>query len=163
MPLVVITTKEGGVTDYFQRFTALLSSINRSIARLKADAVSRFSLKRSHVSAIYFIYREGSVTASRLSTLTGEDKANISRAIHSLIKDGLVVEERRSLRARVRLVLTERGREIGEFLHERATAMVSLASENIPEERLDVMYDCLHKIDESLRCAADGHSENKSR
>ena len=163
MRVVVITTKEDGVTDNFQKFTSIISEINRSIARLKSDAVSRFSLKRSHVSAIYFIFRDGSMTASRLSDLTGEDKANISRAIHSLIEDGLVVEERRSKRARVRLTLTERGREIGEYLNTRVTELIELAAGNIPEEKLDVMYDCLYTIDERLRSATDGHSENKTK
>lgn len=151
------------MTDNFQKFTSLLASINLSISRLKSDAVSRFSLKRSHASAIYFIYRDGSLTASRLSTLAGEDKANISRAIHSLIEDGLVVEERRSKRARVRLTLTDRGKEIGEYLNTRVTELIDLAAGSISKEKFDVMYDCLYSIDESLRCAADGHTENKSK
>ena len=149
------------MTDNFKQFTSLISGINRSISRLKSDAVSRFSLKRSHVSVIYFIYCEGGVTASRLALLTGEDKANISRTTHSLIEDGLVYEERRSPRARVRLALTDRGLEIGEFLYHKVAEIVAQTSGDIPRERLEVMYDCLHIIDKNLRCATDGHIENK--
>lgn len=164
MRVVVITTEEGILADNFQRFTALLGSINRSISRLKSDAVSRFSLKRSHVSVIYFIFRDVSTTLSRLSLLTGEDKANISRTIRALVDDGYVTySEKTSPHARTRVTLTDKGREIGEHLHSRVVELVSVASSDIAKDKLDVMYDCLEQIDTNLRGVADGDAENKNQ
>ena len=45
--------------DRFQTFTVLVTKINRSIKKLKADEMAKYDLKSPHVSCIYYLYENG--------------------------------------------------------------------------------------------------------
>ena len=83
MPVVITTTKED-MQERFKTFTILVSNINRCIHKIKTEEMADFNLKSSHVSCLYYIYKENSLTAKELCGLCGEDKANISRTIKFL-------------------------------------------------------------------------------
>lgn len=137
--------------DSYMVFTNLLASINRKIHRLKVEAMAAFELKRSHLSCIYYIYREGTVTPARLCTLCGEDKANVSRALKQLEDEGYVTKAPRvTPRGRLHVTLTERGAEIGGALAREVDRIVSFVSGEISEEEILAMYRTLGKIDVNL-------------
>lgn len=137
--------------DRFLRFTTLITSITRNIRRLTTEAVARYDIKRSYVSALYFLYKNGPLSATKLCNLCGEDKANVSRTLHALEEDGYVVrEERQSSRSRVRMMLTEEGMEIGAFLAGRISEEVERATRGIPPADIAVMYSVLERLDENM-------------
>lgn len=137
--------------DRFLRFTTLLTGIMRNIRRITSETVARYDVKRSYVSSLYFLYTSGPLTAARLCNLCREDKANVSRTLRALEEDGLVKrEERPSARSRVRMMLTERGMEIGAFLAGRISEAVELATGGIDPSEIAVMYSVLERIDKNL-------------
>lgn len=137
--------------DRYLKFTRLLASLSRNIKRITHETIARYGIKRSYVPCIYFLYNGGPLSASKLSRLCSEDKANISRTIHALEEDGYAVkEERASARAHQRLMLTDEGAEIGKFLVERVAEVVEIAGEGIPPEEIAVMYSVLARIDANL-------------
>ncbi len=137
--------------DKFRTFTHYIGNINRSIQRLKTEIMSRFRLRRSHLSCIYYIYREGAASATRLCALCGEDKSNISRTLKSLEDDGYILRESRTTpRARVRVTLSPKGIEIGEFLASQVDSIVEAASTDLSDEEIRIMYSSLESIDRNL-------------
>lgn len=137
--------------DRYLRFTGLMTDIMRNVRRITSDAISHYEIKRSYVPCIYFLYKNGPLTAARLCKLCDEDKANISRTLRALEDDGYAVkEERASSRSPVRMTLTETGREIGEFLAARVNSSVELATSGIDPDDIETMYSVLERIRENL-------------
>ena len=118
--------------------------------------MAKFDLKRSHLSCIYYIHREGSVTPAGLCKLCGEDKANISRTLKALEDEGYITKQiRASARPSVRMVLTEQGEDVGRFLEARVAEAVKVATAGIEPENIAIMYEVLARIDENLAAVAD--------
>lgn len=137
--------------DSYMIFTNLIASISRKIHRLKVEAMAQFELKRSHLSCIYYIFREGSITPARLCTLCGEDKANISRALKQLEDEGYVARAPRvTPRSRVYVTLTDRGADIGAKLAHEVDRIIDFAAGDIAKEDISAMYRVLERIDERL-------------
>ena len=95
--------------DRFETFTVLINDISRSIHKLKMAEMAEFSLRSSHVSCLYYLYKQTSLTAKALCDICSEDKANISRSVKYLEEKGyLVCESKRAKRYQSPLMLTER-------------------------------------------------------
>ena len=77
--------------ERFETFTLLITSISRSIRRLKTAETAEFNLKSPHVSCLYYLYKSASLTAKDLCIMCEEDMANISRSIEFLEKNGYIV------------------------------------------------------------------------
>lgn len=144
----------------FKQFTTLVASINRSIRRIKTEEMSRYGLKSIHVSCIYYLYTESSLTVKALCDICEEDKANVSRAIEYL--EEMEYIERRtepSKRYKTPLKLTARGKEIGEYLSGRISNILAEASYGLDEAQRDGMYYCLERISENLLSVCDKYDE----
>ncbi|MBR6651121.1 MAG: MarR family transcriptional regulator, partial [Clostridia bacterium] len=75
--------------ERFKTFTLLMNGINRSIHKLKTAEMAEYQLKSSHVSCLYYLYKE-EMTAKDLCDICNEDKANISRAVKYLEENGFL-------------------------------------------------------------------------
>lgn len=137
--------------ERFKEFTVLVANINRCIYKIKAEEMSDFNLKSSHVSCLYYIYRENSLTAKELCDVCGEDKANISRAIKYLENDGyLLCDSKTRKRYQSPLKLTEKGREIGKYIVQKIDAVLNYASEGLSDEHRRILYQSLNLINDNL-------------
>ena len=76
--------------ERFKTFTLLVSNINRSIRKIKNEEMAEFGLKSPHVSCLYYLYTEESLTAKELADICDEDKAALSRSIVALEKLGYI-------------------------------------------------------------------------
>lgn len=136
--------------DRFHNFTVLLAGIQREIYRIKSGEMAEFCLKASHVSCLYYLYKEA-LTAKELCLLCGEDKANISRAIKRLEERGYLRDKKNcAKRNQSVLELTETGREIGRKIAEKVDEFLARASVGIDEKEREIMYGALKKIQENL-------------
>ena len=72
----------------FKLFTSLMSKINKSIRKIKAMEMAEFNLKSTHVSCLYYLYEEDTLTAKELCDICEEDKAAISRTLDYLESNG---------------------------------------------------------------------------
>ena len=76
--------------DRFETFTILISRINRSIRKIKNQEMADWGLKSIHVSCLYYLRSQGSLTAAELCERCEEDKAAVSRAIDHLKSEGFI-------------------------------------------------------------------------
>ena len=104
----------------FQTFTVLVSKINRSIKRIKAEEMAEFRLKGPHVSCLYYLYVAGPLTAAALCDCCEEDKAAVSRSLEYLEENGyLTCGDGDGKRYKALLRLTEKGQAVGRRVLEK--------------------------------------------
>ena len=148
--------------DRFEAFTGLMTSIHRSIRRIKTEEMIGFNLKSQHVSCLYYLYKESSLIAKDLCDLCEEDKANVSRSIDYLETNGyLVCSSQTRKRYRTPLVLTEKGKEVGKYIAEKVDEVLLTASQGVSEERRMIMYESLAIISQNLQRLCDQY-ENET-
>ena len=140
----------------FEVFLGLMTGIGRSIRRIKSMEMADFHLKGTHALCLYYLYREGALTATELCERCEEDKANISRTIEYLKRNGYILcHEETGKRYRAPLSLTEKGREAGGALVEKIDRVLSLSDEGITPEHRQIMYESLAKVNENLQRLCD--------
>jgi DNA-binding MarR family transcriptional regulator len=145
-------TKGEAMGERFQLFTVLISTLNRSIRRIKTEEMADFGLKSGHVSCLYYLHREGKLTAKELCDICEEDKANISRAIKDMEGKGLITcTTGRSKRYQSPLELTTKGKEMALELDQKIEKVLQVSSEGMTKEERDSMYRCLAIIDKNLQ------------
>ena len=138
--------------ERFQLFTVLISTLNRSIRKIKTEEMEDFGLKSGHVSCLYYLHKEGRLTAKQLCDICEEDKANISRAIKDMEEMGIIVcETGRKKRYQSPLELTEKGKEMAKELDKKIERVLRVSSEGMTTEERNTMYRCLAIIDKNLQ------------
>ena len=142
----------------FETFTALVAGISRAIRKIKNEEMVEFHLKGPHVSCLYYLYRQGELTAKELCDLCEEDKANMSRTIEYLEKSGYLTK-RTACRYRAPLSLTEEGKAVGAHIAARVDRVLSAVAEGVSEEARTVLYESLSKIHENLQRVCDAYEK----
>ena len=147
--------------DRFEEFTVLVSNLNRCIYRLKTEEMAKYNLKSSHVSCLYYIFKNGSLTAKELCDLCGEDKANISRTLKYLEDNGyLVIDTKTDKKYQRPIELTYNGYKVGKFINEKVNKILQYASEGLTEEKRNNMYEGLNLINDRLNMLCDEYDIN---
>lgn len=150
--------------ERFEMFTLLLTSISRSIHKIKTEEMAEFNLKSSHLSCIYYLYKNKSLTAKELCDICEEDKANISRSIKHLEENGyLSCYSKTQKRYQCPLRLTERGIQVGKKISERLEQIMESASMHLREEDREAMYRSLMLISENLQQLCEKYDKKKSK
>ena len=135
--------------ERFETFTVLINQISRSIRRIKAEQMESINLKGPHVSCLYYLSKNGPLTAAELCDRCEEDKAAVSRSLDYLEQNGyLQIPEGK--RYRRPLVLTQKGSAAGAEVSRRIDSIVALASCDILEEDRLAMYRALSVISKNL-------------
>ena len=144
----------------FERFTVLIAKIHRCIYKIKTEEMAEFNLKSSHVSCLYYLYKENGLTAKELCDVCGEDKANISRAVKYLEGNGYVYCDS-ALQKRYQSVLrlTERGKEVGKHVAEKIDNVLFSASEGLNEADRVIMYKSLALVCDNLEKICKNYGE----
>ena len=147
--------------ERFQTFTVLVANLNRCIYKIKTEEMSEYNLKSSHVSCLYYIFKNGSLTAKELCDLCGEDKANISRALKYLEDNGyLMIDIKSDKKYQRPIELTYTGYKIGKFINERVNKILEYASEGLSDEKRKIMYEGLNLINNRLNTLCDEYDVN---
>ena len=135
--------------ERFETFTVLINQISRSIRRIKAEQMESINLKGPHVSCLYYLSKNGPLTAAELCDRCEEDKAAVSRSLDYLEQNGyLQIPEGK--RYRRPLVLTQKGSAAGAEVSRRIDSIVALASCDVLEEDRLAMYRALSVISKNL-------------
>lgn len=135
--------------ERFETFTVLINQISRSIRRLKAEEMESMELKGPHVSCLYYLSKNGPLTAAELCDRCDEDKAAISRSLEYLEENGYL-QSPEGKRYRRQLILTEKGEAAGVEISSRIDRFVSIASGDISESDRLAMYRALSVISSNL-------------
>ena len=135
----------------FKLFTVLISKVNRCIKKIKAEEMAEFNLKSAHVSCLYYLYEEESLTAKELCDICDEDKAAISRSIDYLETNGyLNCDSKTVKRYRSPLKLTEKGKLVAQKLSEKINRILAEAGFGLSDEHRAIFYNSLNLITNNL-------------
>lgn len=138
--------------ERYKTFTVLVSSIMRSIRKIKTEEMAEFNLKSPHVSCLYYLYKANSLTAKELCDICEEDKASVSRSIDFLESNGYIqCDSPAKKRYKAALTLTEKGKEVGEKVTLKIDKALDLGSVGLSEENRVILYKSLALINENLQ------------
>lgn len=139
--------------DRFERFSFAISDIYRSWHRIASKETEKYGLKGTYV--LYLVtmnrYTEG-VTAKQLAEICIKDKADVSRAIASMVESGLVEKNGSSYRALLKL--TEKGKEAAQKVCNSACAAVESAGIGVSPAERENFYRTLEQIALNLRAVS---------
>lgn len=148
--------------ERFKTFTVLIAKINRSIRKIKTEEMAEFNLKSPHVSCLYYLYKEKSLTAKELCDICDEDKAAVSRSILYLEREGYIVcNSDAPKRYKSLLCLTEKGLETGKVIAQKIDGILSMTGDGMTEEEMAVFYKCLGVINNNLQNICNDYRDNK--
>ncbi len=138
--------------ERFKTFTVLIAKINRSIRRIKNEEMAEFGLKSPHVSCLYYLYKEESLTAKELSDICDEDKAAISRSIVQLENLGyLSCESESKKRYKAPLVLTEEGKIVAKRITDKIDSVLDFVSDALSDDERKNFYEHLNSVCDNLQ------------
>lgn len=137
----------------FERFICDITEIDLYWHRLATSTMKEHGLKGNYVVYFTMLHKnpEG-LTSAELSTVTGKDKADVSRDIRFLEKAGLVTRVLNGdsiYRARIRL--TEEGQTIAQKTINKAIAAVSCIGGSLDDAERDCFYRVLDEITSNMR------------
>ncbi|MBR4072060.1 MAG: winged helix DNA-binding protein [Clostridia bacterium] len=136
--------------ERFKTFTLLMNGINRSIHKLKTAEMAEYQLKSSHVSCLYYLYKE-EMTAKDLCDICNEDKANISRAVKYLEENGFLESKAKTQKKYLTPIrLTEKGKEVASRLVTKIDNILDAAGNGVSDENRRIMYESLATIAKNL-------------
>lgn len=136
--------------EHFKVFTTLIASINRDIRHVKTQIMAKHNLKCPHVSTLYYLYVENSLTLKELCEKCNEDKGAISRSVKSLEEEGLIDLHTTQKKYKQKLSLTEKGKIIGKDVANKIDIAVKKAIENLTNDDKDCVYRSLKTISQNL-------------
>lgn len=134
-------------------FLVRLTSITRSIQRLKTTGMEKYDLSAAHTVCLCCLLEQPEgVTQMELARQMDMDKAQVSRVVRHLALRGYV----RSMGAtayRGRYGLTVKGREAAREVAEQVGRIHQFVRATIPPEELAIFNRTLATIDERLKYA----------
>ncbi len=138
----------------FESFTKDITSIYRSVQRIKDIEMSEFGLKGMHVMCLYFLHNspEG-LTSAQLCNKCLEDKAAISRSIAMLKEKGLVLESQNGEQKKYRNVikLTKKGEQVANKESEMIENAVNAGGDGLTDSERENFYSSLSLISSNLK------------
>ena len=136
---------------HYERFTASVAGISRSIQKIETDEMKKYSLKGSHAQFLTVLAQNAEgLTAAQLCLVCDKDKAAVSRGLAELEEKGMLKKEG-GINYRSKLFLTKKGKEVARLLSERIENAVRMAENAIPETEREMMTQTLDVIAGELR------------
>ena len=136
--------------ERFSKFTLLIDGIYKSIHKIKLDTAPYLGIKSVHVFWVYSLLdHPDGLTSTELASLSEIDRSLVSREVAKLCADGYITYiggsgKRRNYNSRI--VLTEKGAELAEYIRREALDVQKKADADITEEELEIFYSVLEKL-----------------
>lgn len=135
----------------YKDFTVMVLKLHRYIQKIKSEEISGFELKSSHVSSLYYLYKEETLTLTELSELCQEDKSYMARSLKVLEENGYIACcSAAKKRYNAPLFLTEKGKELGAYVADKVDTVLEPAGDGLTEDERVVLYRSLAKITANL-------------
>ncbi|MGM9629748.1 MarR family winged helix-turn-helix transcriptional regulator [Butyricicoccus sp.] len=146
----------------FEAFVTSITQIYRCIQKIKAREMKALGLKSTHVMCLFQMQQhpEG-LTAAQLSTLCGEDKGAVSRALSELEARGLAAfaDQPGRKRYRTESTLTDAGRQAAARMNISIETAVETGGRGLTDEDRRVLYHALGVISNNLQAACTEQGE----
>lgn len=156
---------QDSMIERFESFSYAINGIYRYVLKIEREEMEKYGYRGSYALylAIMSHFPEG-ITATRLGDLSDRDKAGISRTLAEMEEHGLVERQtNKNNFYRAKLVLTDKGREVSDYVREKAISAVSEAGGGISDEERRVFYDCLLTIATNLKKISNHGLNNKAK
>jgi len=136
----------------FEVFTLSLSKILSDWNKIATEELKPYDLKGSYVVYLISLYKNHhGLTAAKLCELCGKDKAEVSRAIASMEKKGMVSRVNTTVNGyRANITLTEKGKNATSALRERIKLAVKKGGEGLSDDQRENFYKALEIIGKNL-------------
>ena len=139
--------------DRFETFTFAIFEILQSWNKIASNEMRCYNLKAAHaVYLIELLKSPEGITSANLCEICNKDKAEISRAVSIMEKNGLIKKERitnNSYRALIKL--TDKGIKAAKQIEERAKIAVEAAGNGLTDKEREIFYSALEKIASNLK------------
>lgn len=133
----------------FENFTYLIMKLSKVIQRIKSLEVLEYGLKAIHVMCLFHLNSNTKgLTSNKLTALTLEDKAAISRALNYLKDEGIVDYEPKKYNGPI--TLTQKGKALADEISKKADKALSNIGLGITNEERTIMYKSLMIIDKEM-------------
>lgn len=137
--------------ERFRNFTVLITKLYRAIRKIKNAETEEYGLTNPHVSCLYYLYKQKSLTLKELVDICLEDKAILSKAISYLENNELVVcNSNQKKRYNSYFSLTEKGLIVAQSIAKKIDEILDYASADINETERDILYRSLSSISDKL-------------
>ncbi len=138
--------------ERFYIFTNHINSINRNIRRIKNIEMMEYDLKSPHVSCVYYLYKNKSLSIKELTKLCDIDKAAISRTLDFLLNNDFIkIDDSENKSYKNDLFLTNKGVEVGKYISDKIDNILNIASKGLTEKEREILYKALDLIDNNLK------------
>lgn len=137
------------MTGRFEQFSFIISGIYRKLQKIKRDEMVKRGYKGAFAQYLATLSRfEEGLTSTELCDICGKDKAAVSRIIAEMEEKGLIQREKKAVRSyRSKITLTEEGKDVANYVAERASiAFSSVSGEIMTEEERTMFYTVLDRI-----------------
>ena len=141
----------------YEMLSSATAEISRLIAKISAAEMKRYGLRGTWARYLIALREYNSdITAAKLSVISARNKADVSRALSELEEHGLVKRVSGG-NYRVRVTLTDKGREIADALHARAVDLIKFAGKDISDGERDILYRSLASLMKNLEEISKRH------
>ncbi len=138
------------MVERYAKFTAAVSRISNCIQKIESEAMAKYGLTGACAQYIAAMSTSGEgLTVSQLSEACMKDKAAVSRSVSQLEEKGLVCRNFMGGNAyRAPIVLTQKGKDVADYVARRASQAVEIAGLNDSERQK--MYFALDMVAKNL-------------
>ena len=138
--------------ERYEKMSAAVSAITTCIQKIEAEQMTKYGLRGSCAQDLACMLKhEEGITLSRLSELCAKDKAAVSRAVAELESKDFVSRVAVGVGLyRASIVLTQKGRDVAEYVNKQASTAVELAGKGLSDEERKVLYYALDLIASNL-------------
>lgn len=151
------------MNNRFENFTVLISKINRNIKKIKNNEMYEYNLKSAHISILYFLYINQSLTAKELCDKCEEDKGSISRALDFLEKNKYIIcNSKYNKRYNSPFKLTDNGIIIAKKIDEKIEVILSKINDCLNKNERVMFYTYLTNISKELEIICNNEKEIKN-
>ena len=139
------------MTHRFESFVTGITVCYKYIQRIKSVEMTEFGLKGTHVTCLFYLYRNPQgLTSAQLCQLCAEDKATISRTVSDLRSRGYI-EPGGEKNYRAQLRLSQAGEVIAQQMEPLIESWVTVGGEGLTDQQRETFYESLALIADNLR------------
>lgn len=153
----LLTERSEDIIERFEKFSLSIAELYHFLHKITRAEMEEYGLNGPHAIYFFILYRfPNGLTCSEISELSFRNKSDVSRAIATFEKKGLVFKKGGAQNSyRAKIALTALGIAAAERLRERAKVVVDVVSNGVSDENREILYDSLGKIADNMRNVCD--------
>ncbi len=138
---------------YDKLFLALMGA-SAAHAEASRAVFADLGLTAGQPKVLYILRRTGGIVQKDLAALCGVSQPTLSVLLGKMERDGLVRRERvasEGCRTAIRVLFTEKGREVAERLEEAVERLESVGFDGFSDENRKTLLEMLCRVTENIR------------